>query len=377
MTAKLRILTGINRTSGPSSGSTIIVNDIYGAMPKFSTTFLGREPVDPAWNYSFDELIPLVTPKRPQGPEFDAYLARLTREVGALIEQSQPDVIHAQNPGFALSLALVRSAGSIPVISIAHGPEVIVAERDERDRELLHEVVAASAAVVAPTAALAGRIDQLTKRRCVDRITVIPWGISLDDIRVREYPSVGTGPLSLVYAGRLDANKSAVTGIEAVAMTSQPHRLTIIGQGPEEEVLRERTRALGIQDRVKFVPFLPRQELWLRFHEFDALVFTTAGSEAFGLVAIEAQAHGLPVVYANLSGMAETLRHAGSPFTASNPASLASALDELARDAYWRNALVRAGLDNARRYDITSTAKRLAALTTSVAGVSTKSAPDG
>ncbi|MFE2104270.1 glycosyltransferase family 4 protein [Kitasatospora sp. NPDC059463] len=374
MTAKLRILTGINRPSGPSSGSTIIVNDIYGAMPGFSTTFLGREPVDPAWNYSFDELIPLTTPKRPQGPEFDAYLARLTREVGALIEQIRPDVIHAQNPGFALSLALVQAAGSIPVISVAHGPEVIVAERNERDRGLLREVVAASAWVVAPTAALAGRIDQLTGRRHVDRIAVIPWGIPLNDVRVRDYPSTGTGPLSLVYAGRLDANKSAVTGIEAVAMTSQPHRLTIIGQGPEEKALRGRVRALGIQERVEFVPFLPRHELWLRLREFDALVFTTAGSEAFGLVAVEAQAHGLPVAHANLPGIAETLRYAGSPFTAGNPASLASALDELARDVHWRNALIRAGLDNARRYDIASTAERLAALT---AGVSTKSAPDG
>ncbi|MFE3578092.1 glycosyltransferase family 4 protein [Streptomyces vinaceus] len=366
MTAKLRILTGINRTSGPSSGSTIIVNDIYGSMLEFSTTFLGREPVDPAWNYSFDELIPLTTPKRPQGPEFDAYVAQLTREVSTLIEQVRPNVIHAQNPGFALSLALVRAAGSIPVISIAHGPEVIVAERDERERELLREVVTASAFVVAPTAALAGRIDRLTGRRCVDRISVIPWGIPLNDVRVREYPSVGTGPLSLVYAGRLDANKSAVTGIEAIAVAGQPHRLTIIGRGPEKEALRERVRVLGVQNRVEFSPFLPRRELWQRLPEFDALVFTTHDSEAFGLVAVEAQAHGLPVAYANLPEMAETLRHAGTPFTPGDPASLASALDELARDAHWRNALIRAGLDNSRRYDITETARQLADLTTDV-----------
>ncbi|MFE6745971.1 glycosyltransferase family 4 protein [Kitasatospora purpeofusca] len=366
MTAKLRILTGINRTSGPSSGSTIVVNDIHGAMPDFSTTFLGREPVDPAWNHSFDELIALRTPKRPQGPEFDSYLDQLTGEAGTLIEQTRPDVIHAQNPGFALSLALVRAAGSVPVISVAHGPEVIVAERNEHDRELLREVVTASAAIVAPTASLAARIDQLTGRRCVDRITVIPWGIPLRDIRAREYPSTGAGPLSLVYAGRLDTNKSAVTGIEAIAMASQSHRLTVIGRGPEEAALRDRVRALGIQNRVEFVPFLPRRELWHRFHEFDALVFTTRGSEAFGLVAIEAQAHGLPVVYANLPCMAETLRHAGSAYTANDPASLASAVDELARDVPWRNALVRAGLDNARRYDITNTARQVSELTNRV-----------
>ncbi|MGV9310394.1 glycosyltransferase [Nonomuraea sp. NPDC003727] len=199
----------------------------------------------------------------------------MTREVGALIEKTQPNAIHAQHLGFALSLAFTRAAGNVPIIAIAHGRDVMAAERSERDRELLHEVVAASASVVAPTAALAGRIDQLTGRRCGDRIAVIPWGIPLGDVRVREYPSTGTGPLSLVYAGRLDANKSAVTGIEAIELAGQPHRLTIIGMGPEEQALRERARSLGIQDRVAFAPFLPRQELWQRLPEFDAFVFTT------------------------------------------------------------------------------------------------------
>ncbi|MEU0822517.1 hypothetical protein [Streptomyces mirabilis] len=41
-TQLLNILTGINRTAAPSSGSMILVNDLYGAMPEIHTTFLGR-----------------------------------------------------------------------------------------------------------------------------------------------------------------------------------------------------------------------------------------------------------------------------------------------------------------------------------------------
>ncbi|MFE0156868.1 hypothetical protein ACFWY5_57755 [Nonomuraea sp. NPDC059007] len=37
---------------------------------------------------------------------------------------------------------------------------------------------------------------------------------------------------------------------------------------------------------------------------------------------------------------------------------------------YWRKALIRAGLDNARRHDITHTAGQLADLTTKVASAS-------
>ncbi|GAA0935044.1 glycosyltransferase family 4 protein [Nonomuraea longicatena] len=368
MTAKLlNILTGINRSAAPSSGSTILVHDLYGAMPDIHTTFLGRAPVDQTWKAAFDQLITLSTTKRPHGPGFDHYVDELTREVGALIEKTQPNAIHAQHLGFALSLAFTRAAGNVPIIAIAHGPDVMAAERNVRDCELLYEVAAASAAIVAPTSVLAGRIDRLTGRRFTDRLTVIPWGIPLRDARVSDQPPIGTGPLSLVHAGRLDANKSTITAVEAIALAGQPHRLTIIGTGPEEEALRERAGSLDVQDQVAFAPFLPRRELWQRLPEFDAFVFTTSGSEAFGLVAIEAQAHGLPVVYSDVAGMAETLGQAGTPFTAGDPASLASALDRLARDVYWRKALIRTGLDNSRRYDITCTAKRLADLTTKVA----------
>ncbi|MGY5009873.1 glycosyltransferase [Streptomyces sp. 900105755] len=209
MTTKpLTILTGINRTSEPSSGSMILVSDLYRAMPDTHTTFLGRTPVHQVWKTAFDHLIPLSTKKRPQGPGFDTYVDELTQEVGTLIEQIRPDAIHAQNVGFALSLALSRTVGTIPIISIAHGPEVMAAERNTAEHEALIEVAGASAAIVTPTSVLADRIDRLTGRRFTDRIAIIPWGIRLADAHVRDQPSAGTGPLSLVQAGRLDDNKS-------------------------------------------------------------------------------------------------------------------------------------------------------------------------
>ncbi|MEU2900101.1 glycosyltransferase family 4 protein [Streptomyces sp. NPDC006967] len=368
MTSKtLNVLTGINRTSEPSSGSMTLVNDLYGATPEIRTTFLGREPVDQAWKVAFDQLIPLSTTKHPHGPDFEPYVDELTREVGALIEKIQPHAIHAQYVGFALSLAFTRTAGSIPIIAIAHGPDVMVAERSGSEREAMNEVAAASAAIVAPTAALADRIDRLTGRRFTDRLTVIPWGIRLSDVGVPDQPPPGTGPLSLVHAGRLDDNKSTITAVEALALTDQPHHLTVIGKGPLREHLEQRAIELGLRDRVHFDPFLPRTELWRRLPSFDAFVFTTRGLEAFGLVLIEAQAHGLPVVYSDLPGVREILGSAGVPCTPGDPRSLAAALDDMGRDFPRRKALTKAALHNAHRYDITATGRRLRELTLRVA----------
>ncbi|MEU8975921.1 glycosyltransferase family 4 protein [Streptomyces monashensis] len=364
MTAKLlNILTGINRTSEPSSGSMILVNDLYGAMPDIHTTFLGRAPVDQAWKGAFDQLITLSTTKCPHGPDFAHYVDELTREVGALIEKIQPNAIHAQYLGLVLSLAFTRTAGNIPIIAIAHGPDVMVAERSPSEREAMNEVAAASAAIVAPTSALADRIDRLTGRRFTDRLTVIPWGIPLSDARVRDQPLTGTGPLSLVHAGRLDHNKSTITAVEALALTDQPHRLTVIGKGILRGHLEQRAIELGLRDRVHFDPFLPRAELWRRLPNFDAFVFTTRGLEAFGLVLVEAQAHGLPVVYSDLPGMREILGSAGVAYTPGDPRSLAVALDEMSRDFHRRKTLAKAALHNARRYDITTTGRQLRELT--------------
>lgn len=359
----LNIVTGINRICEPSSGSMILVNDLYSAMPDTHTTFLGRGPVDQAWEAAFDQLMTLSTTKRPHGPDFDRYVDELTREVGALIERLQPDAIHAQYLGFALSLAFTRTVGNIPIIAIAHGPEVMMAERSASEREAMNEVAAASAAIVAPTTVLADRIDRLTGGRFTDRLTVIPWGIRLNDARVRDQPPAGTGPLSLVHAGRLDDNKSTITAVEALALTDQPHHLTVIGEGTLREHLEQRAIALGLQDRIQFEPFLPRPELWRRLMNFDAFVFTTKGLEAFGLVLIEAQAHGLPVAYSELPGVRETLGSAGVPYTPGDPRSLAVALDELGRDFHRRKALPKAALNNARHYDITTTGRQLRELT--------------
>ncbi|MFE2326879.1 glycosyltransferase family 4 protein [Streptomyces sp. NPDC059385] len=364
MTTKLlNILTGINRASAPSSGSMILVHDLYGAMQELHTTFLGRTPVDQPWAMSFDQLITLSTTKRPQGPDFDCYLDELTREVGGLVEKIRPDVIHAQYVGLALSLAFARTAGNIPIIAIAHGPDVMAAGLSPREREALNEVATASAAIVAPTAALADRIDRLTGRRFTDRLIVIPWGIPLRDTRVRDQPPTWTGGLALVHAGRLDENKSTITAVEALTLTHQPHHLTVIGHGTLREQLEQRAAELGVRDRISFEPFLPRAELWNRLPNFDAFVFTTKGLEAFGLVLIEAQAHGLPVVYSDLPGVRNILGSGGAPYTPGDPLSLATALDEMGRDVHGRKTLAKEALHNARRYDIATTGRRLRELT--------------
>jgi glycosyltransferase involved in cell wall biosynthesis len=354
------IVTGIDLPLEPSCGSTIWCSDLYQRLaPDFRTTFLAL-PGSGTWAHSFEATVDLRATKAPYGPHFPRYVDELTSEVDNLLRRLRPDLIHAQHLGFGLALAFARVAGSTPVVSVAHGTDVIAATENEQAQEALVEIVTASAAVAVPNAALADRVNALTRRKFTDRVVSIPWGIP-----VPEHPTVqptSERPLRLLHAGRLDRNKSTVTAIEAMTMTSEEHHLTVIGSGSEVPVLIARTSELGLAHRIRLEPFMPREKLWQRFGDFDAFLFTTAQLEAFGLVAVEAQAHGLPVLYGDLPGLRHTLGAGALAYPPGNAAALAARIDQLADEPALRRVLSDAAVANARRHDVALTAAQMCEL---------------
>ncbi|MER6443373.1 glycosyltransferase family 4 protein [Streptomyces sp. NPDC001185] len=157
-----------------------------------------------------------------------------------------------------------------------------------------------------------GHVDALTGRKFTDRLTITPWGIPLPAAPTAQSTSGRT--LRLVLAGRLDCNKATITAIEALALTRRPHHLAVIGSGSERPALAARTAEPGLTSRVHFTPFLSRTDLWARFHDHDAFVFTTRELEALCLAAVEAQAHGLPVLHSDLPGLRDIPGLAGLPY---------------------------------------------------------------
>lgn len=364
---RARILTGIDLPLEPSCGSTIWCSDVYHRLvAEFRTTFVGLSGSG-VWQHSFEETTDLRAAKQPYGPQFPRYAEELTDEVARLVHDQRPDLIHAQHLGFGLALAFARTAGSIPVISIAHGTDVIAAAESRQAREALIEVVTASTAVVVPNIAMAEQVNALTEGRFADRLVTVPWGLPLPDRPTTQ--SGAGGRLRLLHAGRLDVNKSTVTAIEAMALTCGEHDLTVIGDGSELPNLISRTADLGLTHRIRFEPFMPREELWRRFADFDAFLFTTRQLEAFGLVAVEAQAHGLPVVYGDLPGLRQTLGAGALAYQPGDAGALARSVDQLAEDPGLRRTLSISAAVGARRHDIGTTAVHLLNLSKSALGV--------
>lgn len=102
----------------------------------------------------------------------------------------------------------------------------------------------------------------------------------------------------IVFAGRLVADKRAhlVPAVLAELRAHDPAwRAVIFGEGPERERVMDEVRARGLEDAVTMPGFAPWADVSAAMARARAFVFPTE-REGFGLVVLEAAAHGLPCV---------------------------------------------------------------------------------
>ena len=126
-------------------------------------------------------------------------------------------------------------------------------------------------------------------------------------------------------AGRLVAYKRTELFIEACHQLGRS--LRIAGTGPEEPRLMRLAASLGAD--VTFLGELPTEDLWAEYARCRALLF--AADEDFGMVPLEAQACGRPVLAYGVGGSLETVRGdggqaTGAYFSEQSAASVAAAI---------------------------------------------------
>ncbi len=117
--------------------------------------------------------------------------------------------------------------------------------------------------------------------------------------------------LTLLHVGRLGYEKRVdqVLGAFAIAARQFPSaHLRIVGEGPEESVLRQLAVELGISNRVIFDGFVPHADLPAVYQQADIFI-TASPIETQGLVVLEAMACGLPVVGIDALALPELIHH--------------------------------------------------------------------
>ncbi|MGQ9730145.1 MAG: glycosyltransferase family 4 protein [Candidatus Zipacnadales bacterium] len=127
------------------------------------------------------------------------------------------------------------------------------------------------------------------------RLHVVPYGADVPADWPAERPSRPS--IEFLYAGGLHAAKGIYYLLEAVKRLNSPTiKLTLVGRlALGEKALKP------YQPWITYVPHVPRSQLFRMYREADAFVFP-ALSEGFGIVLIEAAAHGLPLIATTSTG---------------------------------------------------------------------------
>lgn len=226
---------------------------------------------------------------------------------------------------------LARDRWRVPLVFTAHTLAAVknaaLAEGDcpePATREIGEkQVIAEADRMVANTAEEARQLVELYSADA-DRIDVVPPGADLaryrpgDRAAARAELGLAADERIVAFVGRIQPLKAPDVLVRAAAelLRTDPARnlrVLIVG-GPSgtglerPDALIELAAELGITDRVTFLPPQPPDRLVQVYRAAD-LVAVPSYNESFGLVAIEAQATGTPVLAADVGGLGTAVRH--------------------------------------------------------------------
>jgi D-inositol-3-phosphate glycosyltransferase len=319
--------------------------------------------------------------------ELPGQLCTFAREV-LRTEAAHPlgyyDVVHSHYWLSGQVGALARDRWGVPLVHSMHTMAKVkndaLAEGDTPEpaaRVIGEEQVVDAADVLVANTDLEAR--QLIDLYDADpgRVEVVHPGVDLglfrplDKTAARAALGLPNDAAVLLFAGRIQPLKAPDVLLRAVAvlLRRQPglrrHLVVPIVGGPSgsgldrPESLAGLAADLGIADVVRFVPPVSQAEL-AEWYAAATLVAVPSYNESFGLVAIEAQATGTPVIAAAVGGLTTAVRHGRSGLLVDghDPERWADALQRVVLDEHLRIALEAGALEQARSFSWTMTAAR-------------------
>lgn len=190
------------------------------------------------------------------------------------------------------------------------------------------------------------------------RITVIPNGVD-DRFREADSRTPHSGPLRVLFVGRLSPQKNVPRLIQAVDRVSSAIDLKVVGEGESRREIEALVAELKLTN-VQLVGAAHGADL-VEWYRWADILVVSSDREGMPLVVLEAMAAGLPVVATDVSGLRETVAEDGL-LVEPDPAALAKAIDQLASDPTLRDQLAERSRRRAERYSWTRIDAELDAL---------------
>jgi phosphatidylinositol alpha-1,6-mannosyltransferase len=193
-----------------------------------------------------------------------------------------------------------------------------------------------------------------------DKIFLTPGALRSDFVVVPPKPARSTDKLIVLTVGRLHPRKGQLVTLRALQSLAPEVRARLEywivgrpGKGEYSEILRQAASTADFP--VKFLGNVDDDELSDIYDQADIFAMTSVNHghsvEGFGLVYLEAAAHGLPVVAHAIGGVSEAVQDGitGLLVPPNRPAQLAAAFERLIHDENLRQRMGEAGRDWAGR----------------------------
>ena len=109
-------------------------------------------------------------------------------------------------------------------------------------------------------------------------------------------PERTPGPtLRLLWVGSMIPRKGVLLLIDMMATLPDAVTLTLVGSGPQAELIQQRIAQLGLSQRVQCLGRVPYEQVRNHYASHDAFVFSSF-RDSFGTQLLEAMAYGLPII---------------------------------------------------------------------------------
>jgi alpha-1,6-mannosyltransferase len=269
--------------------------------------------------------------------------------VGEILERERPDIIESSDP-YQVGWKAISSSRAlrIPVVAFYHshfpeaylrgaekllgkrGGNIIMMASEKYVRRLYNQFEA----TLVPSAPLAGVLEEWGVRN----VRQLGLGVNTESFQpnpddaaaTRRSLGIAPGRKLLLYIGRLAREKNTATLFKAFELLAQrqPERfqLLVIGDGPQGEQLRRLQTQAG---SVTWIQYCTDSLELARFYRAADMFVHPGTQETFGLVALESQACGTPVVGIRGSNLDRIIFHEQESWAAENtPPALAAAIEE-------------------------------------------------
>ena len=316
--------------------------------------------------------------------DLPALIPNLSEAFSKVLEDEKYDVLHshywisgkvampvAKKYGIPLAHTM-HTMARVKNMNLAEGerPEPMIRVQGET------QVVAAADALIAKTDAEAASLVSLYEA-CPDNVSVVSPGVDLYTFTAgngrkaaRDAVGLPQDAHILAFVGRIQPHKGPEVLIRAVAemLSHSPHLrtklITVIMGGAsgsgvgEVERLKDLVSWLNISDVVRFENPVPRAQLPQWYRAAD-LVCVPSYSESFGLVALEAQACGTPVVATAVGGLRTAVADgiSGVLVDGHDPRAWSSVLARLIQEPQRRVLLSMGAIEHASHFGWDATAR--------------------